>query len=29
MWALIIGFVYEQSCKKYLADVTRYQHRWI
>jgi hypothetical protein len=29
MWALIISLVYDQSCQKYLAEVTRHQHRWI
>jgi hypothetical protein len=29
MWAIIISFIYDESCKKFLADVTRHQHRWI
>jgi len=29
MWAFIISLVYDQSCKKYLADMVRHQHRWI
>jgi hypothetical protein len=29
MWAFIINLVYHQSCKKYLAEVARHQHRWI
>jgi hypothetical protein len=29
MWAFIINLIYDQSCRKYLADVTRHQHRWI
>jgi len=29
MWSLIISLLYEQSCKQYLADMLRHQHRWI
>ena len=29
MWAFIINLIYDHSCSKYLADVTRHQHRWI
>jgi len=29
MWAFIINLIYDRSCRKYLADVTRLQHRWI
>jgi hypothetical protein len=29
MWTFIINLIYDQSCGKYLADVTRHQHRWI
>jgi len=29
MWAFIISLVYDRSCKKYLADMGRHQHRWI
>jgi hypothetical protein len=29
MWALIISFFYDHSCKKYLADMGRHEHRWI
>jgi hypothetical protein len=29
MWAFIISLIYDHSCKKYLADVGRHQHRWI
>jgi hypothetical protein len=29
MWAFIINLIYDQSCRKYLADVTRHQHRWM
>ena len=29
MWDFIISLIYERSCQKYLADVSRHQHRWI
>jgi hypothetical protein len=29
MWAFIIGLIYHQSCQKYLANLSRHQHRWI
>jgi hypothetical protein len=29
MWAFIINLIYDHSCRKYLADVARHQHRWI
>jgi len=29
MWTFIIGLIYDQSCRKYLADVARHQHRWM
>jgi hypothetical protein len=29
MWSFIIDLVYHQSCRKYLAEVVRHQHRWL
>jgi hypothetical protein len=29
MWAFIIGLIYDESCRKYLAEVSRHQHRWL
>lgn len=29
MWAFIISLIYDKSCRKYLADVSRHQHRWM
>jgi hypothetical protein len=29
MWAFIINLIYKQSCSKHMADVARYQQRWI
>lgn len=29
MWAFIINLIFDESCKKYLADVARHQHRWV
>jgi len=29
MWALILGLIYDQSCKSILAGLARHQHRWI
>jgi hypothetical protein len=29
MWAFIISLIYDESCRKYLADVSRHQHRWM
>jgi hypothetical protein len=29
MWTLIISLVYDQSCRKYLAEVVQHQHRWL
>jgi len=29
MWAIIISFVYDQSCKSILVGLVRHQHRWI
>jgi len=29
MWALIISFVFDQSCKSILAGVVRHQYRWM
>jgi hypothetical protein len=28
MLALILGFIYQHSCRKYLAAVWKYQRRW-
>jgi hypothetical protein len=29
MWAFIISLIYDEACRKYLADVSRHQHRWM
>jgi hypothetical protein len=29
MWEFIVSLVYDQSCRKYLAEMARHQHRWM
>jgi hypothetical protein len=29
MWNIIISLIYDQSCEKYLAEVSRHAHLWI
>jgi hypothetical protein len=29
MWAFIVSLIYEQSCRNYLAEMVKHQHRWI
>ncbi len=29
MWEFIVNLIYSRSCKNYLAEMVRHQHRWI